>query len=39
MVLLLAKYLEYRVRVSLAHSGEVLKVGGQKVIPASIKIC
>jgi transposase len=31
MVLLLAKYLEYRVRVSLAHSGEVLKVGGQKV--------
>jgi transposase len=31
MVLLLAKYLEYRVRVSLAHRGEVLKVGGQKV--------
>jgi transposase len=31
MVLLLAKYLEYRVRVSLAQSGETLKVGGQKV--------
>jgi transposase len=31
LVLLLAKYLEYRVRVSLAQSGEILKVGGQKV--------
>ena len=31
MVLLLAKYLEYRVHVSLAQSGETLKVGGQKV--------
>jgi transposase len=31
MVLLLAKYLEYRVRVSLAQSGETFKVGGQRV--------
>ena len=31
IVLLLAKYLEYRVRVSMVRSGEVLKVGGQKV--------
>jgi hypothetical protein len=26
---LLSKYLEYRVRVSMAQSGESLKVGGQ----------
>jgi transposase len=31
IVLLLAKYLEYRVRVSMAESGKILKVGGQKV--------
>jgi transposase len=31
MVLLLAKYLEYRVRTSMSNSGEILKVGGQKV--------
>jgi len=31
IVLLLAKYLEYRVRVSMVKSGDVLKVGGQKV--------
>ena len=31
IVLLLAKYLEYRVRVSMVQSGEILKVGGQKV--------
>jgi transposase len=37
LVLLLAKYLEYRVRVSLAQSGEVLKVGGQKVPRPSAK--
>jgi transposase len=37
LVLLLAKYLEYRVRVSLAQSGEVLKVGGQKVPRPSVK--
>jgi transposase len=37
LVLLLAKYLEYRVRVSLAQSGEVLKIGGQKVPRPSAK--
>jgi transposase len=37
LVLLLAKYLEYRVRVSLSESGEVLKVGGQKVPRPSVK--
>jgi transposase len=37
LVLLLGKYLEYRVRVSLAQSGEVLKVGGQKVPRPSVK--
>jgi transposase len=37
LVLLLAKYLEYRVRVSLAQSGEILKVGGQKVLRPSAK--
>ncbi len=31
IVLLLAKYLEYRVRVSMTECGEVLKIGGQKV--------
>ena len=31
IVLLLAKYLEYRVRVSMSQSGGILKVGGQKV--------
>jgi transposase len=31
LVLLVAKYLEYRVRVSMTRSGERLKVGGQKV--------
>jgi transposase len=37
LVLLLGKYLEYRVRVSLSESGEVLKVGGQKVLHPSVK--
>jgi transposase len=37
LVLLLAKYLEYRVRVSMAQSGEILKVGGQKVPRPSTK--
>jgi len=31
IVLLLAKYLEYRVRASMEQSGEILKVGGQKI--------
>jgi transposase len=31
IVLLLAKYLEYRVRVSMVQRGEILKVGGQKI--------
>jgi transposase len=37
LVLLLSKYLEYRVRVSMAQSGESLKVGGQKVSRPSTK--
>ncbi|MGL5719832.1 MAG: hypothetical protein ACRCYP_03445, partial [Alphaproteobacteria bacterium] len=37
MVLLLAKYLEYRVHSGMAKSGETLKVGGQKAPRPSAK--
>jgi len=37
IVLLLAKYLEYRVRVSMELGGEILKVGGQKVVRPTAK--
>ncbi|GHV55910.1 hypothetical protein FACS1894216_19200 [Synergistales bacterium] len=37
LVLLLAKYLEYRVRVSMTQSGEILKVGGRKLPRPSAK--
>lgn len=37
LVLLLAKYLEHRVRISMARAGEALKVGGQKVQRPSAK--
>jgi transposase len=37
MVLLLAKYLEYRVRVSMQQSEGELKIGGQKVMRPSAK--
>ena len=37
LVLLLAKYLEYRVRLGMESSGGELKVGGQKVLRPSAK--
>jgi transposase len=37
MVLLLAKYLEYRVRIGMSESGGVLKVGGQKMLHPTAK--
>ena len=37
MVLLLAKYLEYRVRLGMTESGGELKVGGQKVLRPTAK--
>jgi transposase len=37
MVLLLAKYLEYRVRLGMAESGGEMKVGGQKVLRPTAK--
>lgn len=38
MVLLPAKYLEHRVHLGMAESGEVLKVGGQKTPHPSAKM-
>ena len=37
MVLLLAKYLEYRVRLGMKESGGEMKVGGQKVLRPTTK--
>ena len=37
IVLLLAKYLEYRVRIGMRYFKEVLKIGGQKFLSPSAK--